>query len=64
MADGSEGVSGIEPTTKRLDAKRQTLDDAYSIPANLLEIEVSNPVVHGVGRSRFADYEVKMKVRV
>ena len=62
MADGTENPAAAEPTTKRLDVKRQTLDDAYSIPANLLEIEISNPEIHGFGRNRFTDYEVKMKV--
>jgi hypothetical protein len=30
--------------TQRLQAKRQTLDEAYAPPANFLEIEVVNPV--------------------
>ena len=63
MADGTATSSGnIEPTTKRLDVKKQSLDDAYSPPANLLEIEVTNPENHGFGRSRFTDYEIKMRV--
>ena len=49
-------------STKRLDYKKQTLDDAYAVPANLLEIELSNPETHGIGRNRYTDYEVKMKV--
>ena len=61
MADGS-GTGAVEPTTKRLETKRQTLDDAYSVPANLLEIEVTNPEIHGFGRNRYTDYEIKMKV--
>jgi len=49
--------------TKRLDAPRQDLSDAYSLPANFLEIEVCNPETHGVGwRQKYTDYEVKMKV--
>lgn len=56
--------SGSTPETsiKRLDFKRQTLDDAYAVPANLLEIEVFNPETHGLARNRYTDYEVKMKV--
>lgn len=50
--------------TKRLASKKQTLDDAYAAPANFLEIDVSNPVTHGVARKRYTDYEVRMKVRV
>ena len=50
------------PTTKRLDFKKQTLDDAYAAPANLLEIEVTNPETHGFGRNRYTDYEIHMRV--
>lgn len=49
--------------TKRLDFKKQSLDDAYAAPANLLEIEVCDPQDHGFGRQRFTDYEIKMRVR-
>ena len=49
--------------TKRIDGPRQDLSDAYSLPANFLEIEVINPETHGVGwRQRYTDYEIKMKV--
>ena len=59
-ADPSGAADG--PTTKRLDFKKQSLDDAYAAPANLLEIEVSNAETHGFGRNRYTDYEVKMRV--
>lgn len=64
MADGTTTNSGgaAEPTTKRLEPKKQSLDDAYSPPANLLEIEVTSPENHGFGRGRFTDYEIKMRV--
>ena len=49
--------------TKRLDAPHQDLSDAYSCPANFLEIEVVNPITHGVGNTgRYTDYEVVVKV--
>lgn len=48
--------------TKRLQSKKQTLDDAYAAPANFLEIDICNPQTHGVGRTRYTDYEVRMKV--
>ena len=48
--------------TKRLQPKKQTLDDAYAIPANFLEIDVVNPMTHGVARTRYSDYEVRMRV--
>lgn len=49
--------------TRRLNVKKQTLDDAYAAPANFLEIDVVNPVTSmGVGKKRYTDYEVRMKV--
>lgn len=49
--------------TRRLNIKKQTLDDAYAAPANFLEIDVVNPVTTiGVGKKRFTDYEVRMRV--
>lgn len=51
--------------TRRLNVKKQTLDDAYAAPANFLEIDVVNPVTTiGVGKKRFTDYEVKMRVSI
>ena len=61
-ADPAGGPDG--PTTKRLDFKKQSLDDAYAAPANLLEIEVCNADTHGFGRNRYTDYEVKMRVSI
>ena len=64
MADEVAGAPGGPdgPTTKRLDFKKQSLDDAYAAPANLLEIEICNAETHGFGRNRYTDYEVKMRV--
>ena len=53
-----------EDATKRLMSKKQTLDDAYAAPANFLEIDVINPITHGVGAKRYTDYEVRMKVQL
>ena len=44
-------------------SKKQTLDDAYAAPANFLEIDVINPITHGVAGKRYTDYEVRLKVR-
>lgn len=63
MADENASLGGADgPNTKRLDFKKQSLDDAYAAPANLLEIEVCNAETHGFGRNRYTDYEVKMRV--
>lgn len=49
--------------TRRLNVKKQTLDDAYAAPANFLEIDIVNPVTTiGVGKKRYTDYEVRMRV--
>ena len=50
--------------TKRLEPKAQTLDDAYAAPANFLEVDVVSPETHGVGKKRYTDYEVRMRVSV
>ncbi|CAL2029181.1 CBN-SNX-3 protein [Caenorhabditis brenneri] len=47
--------------TQRIPSKRQTLDEAYAPPANFLEIEVINPITHGVGKMRYTDYEIRMR---
>ncbi|KOB68303.1 Sorting nexin 12-like protein [Operophtera brumata] len=51
--------------TRRLNVKKQTLDDAYAAPANFLEIDVVNPVTTmGVGKKRYTDYEVRMRTNL
>ena len=50
--------------TARIQPKKQTLDDAYAPPANFLEIDVVNPETHGVGKKRYTDYEIRMKVNI
>lgn len=51
--------------TDRLQTKKKMdLQDAYSEPANFLEIEVCDAQTHGFGRKRFSDYEVKMKTNL
>jgi sorting nexin-3/12 len=55
-------VDTTADATRRLNVKKQTLDDAYAAPANFLEIDVINPTTHGVAKKRYTDYEVRMKV--
>ncbi|VDK82258.1 unnamed protein product [Litomosoides sigmodontis] len=50
--------------TQRLAPKRQTLDEAYAPPANFLEIEVINPITHGVGKIRYTDYEIRLRTNL
>lgn len=53
-----------QPATSRIPPKKQTLEDAYSPPANFLEIDITDPQTHGLPKSkgRYTDYAVKMKV--
>lgn len=49
--------------TRRLNVKKQTLDDAYAVPANFLEIDVKNPkTTELAGKKRYTEYEVNMRV--
>jgi len=50
--------------TARISAKKQTLEDAYSPPANFLEIDISDPQTHGIAKKRYTDYEVRMKTNL
>uniref|UniRef100_A0AC34R050 PX domain-containing protein n=1 Tax=Panagrolaimus sp. JU765 TaxID=591449 RepID=A0AC34R050_9BILA len=50
----------MSAATQRLVTKKQTLDEAYAPPANFLEIEVVNPITHGVGKNRYTDYEIRL----
>ncbi|CAD5113305.1 DgyrCDS2482 [Dimorphilus gyrociliatus] len=50
--------------TAKIPVKKQTLEDAYSPPANFLEIDVIDPQTHGVGKKRYTDYEVRMKTNL
>ena len=51
-------------STQRLNVKKQTLDDAYAAPANFLEIDVINPVTHGIGNKRYSDYEIRLRTNL
>ena len=59
-----DNIFYINDATSRLTSEKQTLDDAYAAPANFLEIDVINPITHGVGAKRYTDYEVRMKVQL
>ena len=62
--DGSRsGQKGqTSPTLKRLDFKKQRLEDAYLSPDNFFEINVCDPEIHGLARNRYTNYEIRMKV--
>jgi len=54
----------MNESTKRITQQKQTLDEAYSPPANYLEICVSDPITHGEGRARFTDFRVETKTNM
>ncbi|XP_077977402.1 sorting nexin-12-like [Glandiceps talaboti] len=54
----------LNADTRRMDPKKQTLDDAYAAPANFLEIDVCNPETHGFAKKRYTDYEVRMRTNL
>lgn len=58
-----ESPATVASATQRLVPRRQTIEDAYSPPANFLEIDVCNPLTHEDGKDRFTDYEVSLRVR-
>jgi len=53
-----------QEATKRLDTKKQTLDDAYAEPMNFLEIDVCDPITHGINRTRYTDYEIRLRTNL
>ncbi|XP_013410663.1 sorting nexin-3 isoform X1 [Lingula anatina] len=60
---GVPKMAGVGATA-RIQSKKQTLEDAYSPPANFLEIDVLNAETHGIGKKRFTDYEVRMRTNL
>jgi len=50
--------------TARVPSKKQTLDEAYSAPANFLEIDVTDPTTHGSAKTRYTDYEIRLKTNL
>merc|ERR1719191_585887 len=57
-------IMASDDATKRLSSKKQTLDDAYAAPANFLEIDVINPITHGLAAKRYTDYECRLKTNL
>jgi len=49
----------------RLQTKKQSLDDMYSVPANFLEIDVINPQTTIIaGKKKYTDYEIRMRTNL
>ncbi|KAI4956610.1 hypothetical protein J4E91_000823 [Alternaria rosae] len=46
------------------DARSQSFEELYGPPENFLEIEVRNPMTHGVGRGMYTTYEIVMRTNI
>ncbi|CAF1119267.1 unnamed protein product [Rotaria sordida] len=59
-------VQGTEtrPEIARLPTQQISSQDRYEPPDNFLEIEVANPITHGLSGNRYTDYEVRMKTNL
>ncbi|CAO3590335.1 unnamed protein product [Absidia cylindrospora] len=44
--------------------REQTIEERYGAPENYLEIEVGNPMTHGIGRKMYTDYEIVCKTNI
>ncbi|KAJ1020137.1 hypothetical protein NDA16_004417 [Ustilago loliicola] len=44
--------------------RRETVEDMYGVPENFLEVEVRNPLTHGVGRKMYTDYEIVTRTNI
>lgn len=49
--------------TKTNNKQRLQFDEMYSVPESFLEIEIRNPMTHGIGRKMYTDYEIVCMVR-
>ncbi|XP_023328892.1 sorting nexin-3 [Eurytemora carolleeae] len=54
----------MNESTQRIATNKQSLDDAYSAPANYLEISVTDAKTYGEGRQRFTDYAISTKTNI
>jgi sorting nexin-3/12 len=54
----------IPDSLTRLPVKQQSMDDAYGIPENFLEVEVSDPQTRGVGKFMYTDYKITLNTNI
>lgn len=46
------------------EARSQSYEELYGPPENFLEIEVRNPMTHGMGRGMYTTYEIVMRTNI
>ncbi|CAF0772819.1 unnamed protein product [Adineta steineri] len=56
--------SESRPEIARLPAQSTASENPYEPPDNFLEVEVVNPITHGLAGNRYTDYEVRMKTKL
>jgi len=49
---------------QRLAGRMQTLEEMYSVPESVLEIEVRDPRTHDFGRKMYTDYEITCRTNI
>ncbi|CAB4060567.1 SNX3_12 [Lepeophtheirus salmonis] len=61
-----ESGDKVKKSTERILTSNQSLDEAYSPPANVLEIEVCNPQNRNIigSTKRYTEYEVRLKTNL
>lgn len=61
---GRNGLLIIKTISKPKKKKNHyQFDEMYSVPESFLEIEIRNPMTHGIGRKMYTDYEIVCMVR-
>ncbi len=49
---------------ERLPARESSVEDAYGLPENFLEIDVTDPQTHGEGSTMYTDYEIVVSTNI
>ncbi|QSZ31091.1 hypothetical protein DSL72_000652 [Monilinia vaccinii-corymbosi] len=61
----SPGRSSISSAMQAMpDSRQQSFEEIYGPPENFLEIEVTDPQTHGIGRNMYTDYEINCSTNI
>ncbi|RAL68339.1 hypothetical protein DID88_007070 [Monilinia fructigena] len=61
----SPGRSSIPSAMQAMpDSRQQSFEEIYGPPENFLEIEVTDPQTHGIGRNMYTDYEINCSTNI
>ncbi|UJR31528.1 hypothetical protein I4U23_019017 [Adineta vaga] len=56
--------SNIRPEIARLPVQQHASENSYEPPDNFLEVEIVNPITHGLGGNRYTDYEIRTRTKL